>query len=167
MDSFVKLVTQDFPQFSFVGSNQFRWSSKDQEISYDESAKDPAGLWAFLHELGHGLLNHQEYHSDFGLLKLEVAAWQEAEQLAEKYKLKIDKDHVQNCLDSYRDWLHRRSTCPNCGTHSVQTDDKSYRCFNCHSTWQVTTSRFCRPYRKSSLAQNKKSLKQEAQAIFI
>jgi hypothetical protein len=26
-----------------------------------------------------------------------------------------------------------------------------YRCFNCHATWRVAPSRFCRPYRQKTI----------------
>lgn len=148
MDKFVNTLAIHFPEFIFSVGSDFRWSTKDQTIFYDPKALLPIGSWALLHELSHGLLNHQSYGSDFGLLKLEVAAWEKAESLAKRYRVKIDPEHIQQCLDSYRDWLHRRSACPSCSNHSLQTDDGHYRCFNCHTTWKVTTSRFCRPYRQ-------------------
>jgi hypothetical protein len=148
MDEFIARLRQDFPAFTFTAGKQFRWSGKTQEITYDPVAKAPTGLWALLHELGHGLLEHQEYRTDIGLLKLEVAAWVKAQELAVRYKLEIDEEHIEHCLDSYRDWLHQRSTCPVCGTHSLQQITGEYACYNCQASWQVTRSRFCRPYRR-------------------
>jgi hypothetical protein len=80
---------------------------------------------------------------------MEVAAWEYAKELAKRYGVSIDEDHVQDCLDSYRDWLYKRSICPACGTKSIQQDQElQYQCFNCRSMWGVAASRFCRPYRQ-------------------
>jgi hypothetical protein len=52
-------------------------------------------------------------------------------------------------LDTYRDWLYKRSICPTCTAKCLQQGDfVHYRCFNCHTTWRVTASRFCRAYRR-------------------
>lgn len=103
--------------------------------------------WALLHEVSHALLGHQTYHTDVELLQLEVAAWARAEQLAADFDIHIEADHIQDCLDTYRDWLHGRSICPTCTTRSLQQSDHHYRCHNCHTSWRVSASRFCRPYR--------------------
>jgi predicted RNA-binding Zn-ribbon protein involved in translation (DUF1610 family) len=59
----------------------------------------------------------------------------------------LNPDHIQDCLDTYRDWLHRRSRCPTCGMHVLQDKSNSYKCFNCGTSWQVSGRRFARPYR--------------------
>lgn len=116
--------------------------------------------WSLLHETGHALLGHTSYVADIELLKLEVAAWDRAKQLAKELGTSIDENHIQDCLDTYRDWLDKRSICPNCGTKSIQTDKGSkYRCFNCHTTWRVSNNRFGRAYRQTEDA--------PATAIFI
>ena len=96
-----------------------------------------------MHETGHALLGHANYQADYELIQLEVAAWQEAKQIAKPLKIEIDEDHIQDCLDTYRDWLYKRSICPNCATKSLQQGDfVHYRCFNCHTTWRVSNSLF-------------------------
>jgi len=100
-----------------------------------------------LHELAHATLGHNSYETDFELLLLEVAAWDKAKALARDYGETIDDEHVQDCIDTYRDWLYQRSNCPACSTTSLQESAVSYKCFNCGSSWTVTASRFCRPYR--------------------
>ena len=82
------------------------------------------------------------------LLKLEVEAWEKAKEVALKLDIKIDPNHIEDCLDTYRDWLYKRSVCPKCSNKSLQQSDfNHYECFNCHMRWRVTTSRFCRTYR--------------------
>lgn len=143
----------DYPDITFKEGESFYWSPKDRSVTYALISTQPklAG-WSLLHEVSHGILGHTDYKSDFELVQLEVAAWQHARKLASKYKVRIDPEHIQDCLDTYRDWLHRRSTCPECGTVSIQADSRSYRCLNCSSVWHVSNSRFCRPYRRLSTA---------------
>lgn len=142
-------VLLDYPDIEFVESTQFSWHAGGNLVSYKTLKPDDIrGIWALLHELGHALLGHTDFETDVELLKIEVAAWQRARKIAPKYGLTIDDDYVQSCLDSYRDWLHLRSTCPTCFERSLQTDKHTYRCLNCHTQWNVTRSRLCRPYRR-------------------
>jgi hypothetical protein len=145
----LKQLRKDFPALSFKAGTSHFWSPHDQRITYTlKGQESPEAVWALLHEVGHAMLGHDRYDSDFELLKLEVAAWQKACELADKYGVSVDEEHVQDCLDTYRDWLHRRSTCPVCGNHSFQKDPAAYECFNCRTIWKVSVSRFCRPYRR-------------------
>ena len=165
MDNFIDRLAKDFPHVAFSKGKSFCWSPERHEIIYKSDNFTEPGIWAVLHELGHSLLGHTNYISDFGLIRMEAAAWQKAEELAKQYDQKIDKEHVQNCLDTYRDWLHRRSKCPLCSNVSLQYDSNHYRCFNCHTTWKVSTSRFCRPYRQLAHIKEKSPAHKE-QAIF-
>ncbi len=142
-------VAADYPQFEFKPGGQEHWSPKTKTITYEVGGSAKHTLFGLLHELAHALLGHNNYHSDFELLKLESQAWQLAAVTAKKYQINIDDNHIQNCLDTYRDWLHRRSKCPNCGVHVMQSDPTTYDCFNCGASWQVSSGRFSRSYRKS------------------
>lgn len=165
MDDFITSLQKNFPGVTFSKGKSFCWSPATHEIIYNPDNFTEPGIWAVLHELGHSLLGHTNYTSDFGLLRLEVSAWQKAEELSKNYSQTIDKEHIQNCLDTYRDWLHRRSKCPSCNNISLQYDSHHYKCFNCHTIWKVSTSRFCRPYRQ--LAHHKeKSPTHKEQATF-
>lgn len=142
-------IQSDYPTIKFVESSHFSWHAGSKLVSYKAFGEDDErGIWALLHELGHALLEHTDFASDIELLKIEVAAWERAHALAKQYKLTINDEYVQSCLDSYRDWLHLRSTCPTCFERSLQADKHTYRCLNCHTEWHVTRSRLCRPYRK-------------------
>ncbi len=133
---------------TLLSGETFLWSPKDRMIVYDpEKLTEDPGQWSLLHEIAHATLGHQSYESDFELLQLEVAAWEEAKRSAAKLRININDNYIEDCLDSYRDWLHQRSTCPTCGSGGLQHDSREYRCHNCLSTWHVSTSRFCRPYR--------------------
>jgi hypothetical protein len=155
MEKLIAKLQASFPALSFTPGRQFCWSPETGEIFYKASAKSKQAAWSLLHETGHALLEHASYKADFELLRLEIAAWERARQLAQSLDIKISEDHIQDCLDTYRDWLYKRSICPACSTKCLQQGDfVHYRCFNCHTTWRVTASRFCRAYRSTkSVAQ--------------
>ncbi|MFA5004202.1 MAG: hypothetical protein WC498_02890 [Candidatus Saccharimonadales bacterium] len=148
MDDILTKIQADHPQLSFAEGSHFSWHAHRNHVSYKASKNgDHKGTWALLHEVGHALLAHAEYTNDVQLLQMEVVAWEKATELAKSYGLEIDEDYMQDCLDTYRDWLHLRSTCPTCHSRSAQETPSTYRCFNCQTTWKVTRSRLCRPYR--------------------
>jgi hypothetical protein len=149
MQKLINKLTAKHPELTYTSGNQFCWSPGTKEIIYKDGAEGQQARWSLLHETGHALLDHQNYQADYELLRLEVAAWQRAEELAADLGEEIDADHIQDCLDTYRDWLYKRSICPRCSTKSFQQSDFShYRCFNCHAVWRVSTNRFGRAYRR-------------------
>ncbi|HSX18365.1 MAG TPA: hypothetical protein VLE51_03350 [Candidatus Saccharimonadales bacterium] len=144
---FIAKLRRDFPKFSFKEGAQDHWSPKTNTITYKSDVSLQELQYGILHELAHAKLGHHNYHNDFELLKLESLAWELAAKIGKKYGVKIDDEHIQNCLDTYRDWLHARSTCPTCGMNVLQKDPYHYHCFNCQTEWKVTSGRFVRPYR--------------------
>jgi len=148
----IELITRlqaQYPNLQFRHGDQFCWSPETSEIIYLADATGQQAAWSLLHETGHALLRHQNYQADFELLRMEVDAWERARQLAQDVGVEIDEDHIQDCLDTYRDWLHKRSICPKCSTKCLQQDDFAhYRCFNCHTVWKVSNDRFARAYRR-------------------
>lgn len=148
MKKLLERLRHDYPEITFKGGRQFYWSPKNREVIYNESSQNKVTeQWSLLHELGHALLEHQNYESDLELVEMESQAWQKAQGISKIYGISIDDDHIQDCLDTYRDWLHQRSACPKCNSRSFQQSPNEYRCFNCGTEWLVSTSRFCRPYR--------------------
>jgi hypothetical protein len=139
-------LSEKFLPLTFVQDTAFYWSPKDRTIHY-RAENNQIGNWSLLHELSHALLGHQDYKSDIELLIMESQAWHHAKLLAQEHEITIDEDHIQDCLDTYRDWLYHRSCCPRCTNAGLQFSLRLYRCFNCHASWQVSTSRFNRPYR--------------------
>ena len=141
-------LTARYPSLKFTPGPQFCWSPDSQEVIYNAKARGKNAAWSLLHETGHALLGHTDYRADFELLKLEVEAWEKAKLLATDLDLAIDEDHIQDCMDTYRDWLYRRSLCPNCNNKCLQESDfVHYRCFNCRTKWKVSSNRFARSYR--------------------
>lgn len=136
------------PGVTFTSGKAFYWSPKTKQIFYDEvNLLTEVGQWALLHEIAHAQLGHTIYNNDAVLLSLEVEAWEKAKETAQIFDIKINAEHIQGCLDTYRDWLYARSTCPTCRLNSLQTDQTTYTCLNCLTVWSVSKSRFCRPYR--------------------
>lgn len=149
-DKLLNRLRQDFGQLRFRAGPRFCWSPGSGEVIYKQNASSETAAYSLLHETGHGLLGHNCYQLDFELVAMEVAAWEKARQLAIGYGVALDENHVQDCLDSYRDWLYRRSVCPSCTNKALQVDNKpEYRCFNCQTSWRVAASRFCRTYRQT------------------
>lgn len=146
--AFIKSLQKDYPQFGFKKGGQDYWSPGSKTIIYNPEQSLIKLQYSLSHELAHALLNHKNYKSDFELLKMESEAWHKAAELSHRYGFTISDEHIQNCLDTYRDWLHRRSTCPTCGLHVLQVSPNKYRCFNCQTQWTVTDSRFVRAYRR-------------------
>jgi hypothetical protein len=144
----LKQLTKTYPELTFSESEQFYWSPKKMTVFYDpKKLAIDTGSWSLLHETSHGILGHRSYSSDFELLKYEVEAWQKAKDIAREYDIQIAQEHIEDCLDSYRDWLYARSTCTLCRLNSLQVSDNTYECLNCGNVWRVSASRFCRPYR--------------------
>ncbi len=148
MDSLLERLRHDYPDLQFIVGTTCYWSPGNKSIIY---VLEPglATAWSILHELGHAILGHQTYRTDAELLQKEVLAWGKAHELAQTYGLVINDEHIQNCLDSYRDWLDKRSTCPNCGVKTTASTARTYRCFNCHTGWAVSPDRHRRPYRRT------------------
>lgn len=147
MDTLLSALRIEYPNIRFMAGKTCCWSAQTQTITYDPIDTDET-VWGILHELGHALLGHTTYQTDIELLQKEMLAWEEARILAEQHNIRLNEDHIQDCLDSYRDWINRRSTCPMCGTKSLSTAHNEYQCFNCQTTWHVSPARHHRPYRR-------------------
>lgn len=147
MEKFVHRLRQEYGDITFEVADTFCWHSDSRKITYKITGKD-SDIWSTLHELGHSLLDHTDYGSDSDLIQKELAAWDKAVQLARDFDIVIDQDHVEDCLDSYRDWAHRRSSCPVCSLQGIQKPSGSYYCLNCSHIWSVSRERLCRPYRR-------------------
>lgn len=167
MNSLLLMLKEDFPGLIFRSGEVFCWSPKTHTIIYRADQTSQAGTWALLHEVGHAVLEHHHYQSDLELLSMESQAWAKAKELALNYGYTIDEDHIEDCMDTYRDWLHQRSACPTCDARSLQQDARHYRCFNCGQVWAVTASRFCRPYRRKEMTKQKSPQSVTSEATFV
>lgn len=133
-------LSADFPSLHFLEGEDFHWSPHTRTIHFDPWGT-PADL---LHELSHAILEHQDHVRDIQLIKMEQEAWEHARsKLAHSYELTITTDYIQDALDTYRDWLHARSVCPNCAATGIQTHKYRYRCLACGCHWEVNDARIC------------------------
>jgi hypothetical protein len=141
ISSLVNKLQSDFKQFTFTPGDDFHWSPTDNTIYYISDSGDMAAL---LHETAHAVLGHRTYTKDIALLEMEREAWAHASrQLGPAYQIVISEDTVETSIDTYRDWLHARSTCPNCQAIGVQTAAHQYGCVACHEKWRVNDARIC------------------------
>ena len=141
-------IRNQFKQFVFEEHEIFHWSPRNNTVYYDPRELDSeSGIFQLLHEVSHAVCSHANYTSGIQLVKIEAEAWQKAKELATSYGLKIPEKQIERCLDSYRDWLHLRSTCPKCQTIALETEANRYRCFNCLQEWKVPVNQRSRRYR--------------------
>ena len=146
MEELVAKLRLDYPNLLFRPGIMNCWSPQRSEILYMNNSEGSAA--GVLHELAHAALNHQAFTSDLELLRKEIDAWEYAKELAVRYNVVVGEEYVQNCLDTYRDWIHKRSSCPRCASSGLQQSATVYTCINCLLKWQVTAERLCRPYRR-------------------
>lgn len=138
-------IMSRYPQQSFRAADEFCYDAADDIIYYDPARLDEAeGRLALLHELAHATLAHFDYDSDFELFAMETRAWAHTRELASSEKVPCDESYIDECLASYATWLAKRATCPTCDNFSLQIDKTTYRCFRCHTRWQVHTDRLDR-----------------------
>lgn len=141
ISSVVNQIKLDYPQYTFEPSDSFLWSFEDKKIYYN-----PDGLseWPLLfHELAHGLLGHDSFNHSLDLIQIERDAWDKAKLVSKKYNLQIADDIIEQSLDTYRDWIHKRSSCPECGAIGIESEYNKYSCLECDSKWKVNDARSC------------------------
>lgn len=142
MHSLLPRVKKLFPNLIFQEGDEFRWSPKEKIITYTLTDESPAEH--LLHEISHAELKHSTYSRDIELIAMERDAWGHARiVLGPQLGIDITSDIVENDLDTYRDWLHARSTCPSCTATGIQTDEKIYVCVACRATWRVNRAIGC------------------------
>lgn len=135
-------LAKDFPNVTFHSGEQFEWQPETQSVTY--SLTDPAFNARLLHEVGHSQLEHISYTRDIDLIAMERDAWQQARTaLAPRYNIEISSEEIDADMDTYRDWLHERSTCPHCESNGIQTGQKEYTCVTCRKKWHVNEARTC------------------------
>lgn len=138
----LKALRRDFPRLTFIEGETFSWSPTKQTIRF--ALKEPHSAERLLHEVAHAELRHQSYKKDIDLIALERDAWQLVRaRLAKKYCIEVGTEAVEAHMDSYRDWLHARSTCPHCTAIGLQTGVKEYTCVACRGKWKVNEARIC------------------------
>ena len=137
--SLIHQLTADYPQFRFC-LNAKRFSYRPAPSTKSTSKPTifigpPQPFFALqtLHELGHALCKHKDYTTHVRRLKIERKAWDVAKTLCQKYHVAWDDAYVESCLDTYRDWLHTKSKCKNCGLTRYQDSAGTYHCPRCET----------------------------------
>ncbi len=144
------ILRRDYPNLRFRSGKKFTFrpprtiiyeqnhdsarTSRTQSDEYNilnDNSKTNRYYMQILHEVGHALLEHRSYQTDPERLRMECAAWEKARELCGIYNIYYDEDFAEEQLDSYRNWLHQRSTCPECGLTCFQTRDGVYHCPSC------------------------------------
>ncbi len=142
IQSLINELQKDFPKLNFVESDEFLWSPTKMTVFFDPDSQYCHEYT--LHELSHAILGHQNYMQDIELLKLERDAWNYARNsMAKDYNVIIDEEIVQDNLDTYRDWLYARSTCPVCETTGIEKKTQQYKCLACGHDWIANEARLC------------------------
>ena len=142
-NSLADRLRNDFPEFHFEPSDDFRWNPNSRTICLTD-IHTPFDALTLLHEVAHACLSHTFFTRDIDLLKMERAAWSHARDvLAPRYGIDTNEDDVEDMLDTYRDWLHARSSCPSCSMTGVQSAESHYRCLSCSHAWRVNDARRC------------------------
>ncbi len=144
ISSLLKRIYTDFIDISFAVDDGFRWSPDSNTVFHPEII-NVDDLYQLLHEIAHAKLGHKNYDKDAELITMERQAWEFACQVATKYSLPLSMDQpiVQVSLDSYRQWLHSRSLCPDCQAVGAQTQPGDYRCLVCQATWRANEAKTC------------------------
>ncbi|MBR0430892.1 hypothetical protein IJJ05_01210 [Candidatus Saccharibacteria bacterium] len=128
--TFEKKIENDFPEFRFKKGKKFAFHPPKTIIL---GPNEPFDELLTLHEISHAILGHKDFKTGVGRLKMEAEAWEKAKELAALYGVEIDDDFIQWELDTYRDWLHKKSRCPKCGLTRFQTQDGDYHCPRCEN----------------------------------
>jgi len=141
-DSLLSRLTGQFPYLSFEKGEDFHWDPTEKTVYFIED--DDLFSERLLHEVSHAELQHASYSRDIELIAMERDAWGHARLvLGPKFGVVIDSSVIEDDLDTYRDWLHARSTCPECTATGIQTNTKEYTCVACRATWKVNTATGC------------------------
>ena len=135
----INSLKEDYPDLRFQPGPVDRWSPQNNRIDYSQ----PLNPNHLLHEVGHALMKHTDYRLDIELLKMEADAWVKAREIAPRYGLAINQAHINSCLETYRQWLLKRSLCPECQLAGIQDDNREYSCPNCQLRWRVPQGLGC------------------------
>ena len=127
---FFTQLYRDYKQFRFKIGKKFAFRPPKTIVL---GPPEPFSALLALHEVSHAICEHKAFKTDIERLRMEVQAWEKARELASFYGIEVDEELVQRELDTYRDWLHQKSRCPECGLTRFETSDGVYHCPRCES----------------------------------
>ncbi len=123
-------VKADFPEVTWRGGKKYLFRPPKTIVLGPAEPHDDLLL---LHELGHYLCKHRDYATIPRRVKMEREAWDKARELCERYGVEYDEEVAEDELDTYRDWLDKKSRCPRCGLTRFQTPDGDFHCPRCEN----------------------------------
>ena len=127
------------PGVTFIRGENFSWNPETNSVEY----RTDGTASALLHEFGHALLKHHTYSRDIELIGMERDAWLVARRIALELDIELDEDDIEDHLDTYREWLHARSSCTHCSETGLETAKHIYQCLSCGARWRVNDARNC------------------------
>lgn len=143
ISSFVAKLKTDFPTVSLEASDDFYWAPSTRTVYFNPDSPLTSRA-TLLHEMAHALLDHRHFERDIDLLKIERDAWEYArDTLGPRYDITIKEGTIEDMVDTYREWLHARSKCPQCAMTGIQTKGPTYHCLGCDYSWRVNDARRC------------------------
>lgn len=128
--TFLARIKSDFSEFNFIFGARFSFRPPKTIVVGPSEENDSLLL---LHELGHALSKHRDFDTSVKRVRMEREAWDKARDLAKKYEIDFDEEMVESELDTYREWLHKKSRCPKCGLTRFQSPDGAYHCPKCEN----------------------------------
>ena len=128
--TFLARVKSDYPEYKFISGKRFSFRPPKTIVIGPEEPNDSLLL---LHELGHALSNHRDFNTSVRRVKMEREAWEKARELCSLYEVEYNDELIEEELDTYRDWLHKKTCCPKCGLTMFQTPDGVYHCPRCEN----------------------------------
>ena len=129
LSNLVETLKNDYPNFRFISGRKFMFRPPKTIVL---GPPEPNDRLLLMHELSHAILGHTNYDKDIKRLKMEAEAWSKTRELASVYDVDVDEEIIQDELDTYRDWLHKKSRCPRCGLTRFQDLD-GYHCPRCEN----------------------------------
>ena len=130
MNDLLENLRCDYPDLKFKKGVRFSFRPPATIVV---GPAEPNDSLLLLHELGHALSGHKSFNLEAERLKMEREAWEKARELCNKYGVTYDEELVETELDTYRDWLDKKSRCPKCGLTRYQTPDGVWHCPRCEN----------------------------------
>lgn len=128
--TFLAKVKADHPELKFCTGKRFSFRPPKTIVMGPDEENDKMLL---LHELGHALSGHKTFSTGAERLKMEREAWEKAREISSIYNIVLDDSLIEEELNTYRDWLDKKSCCQNCGLTCYQTPDGVYHCPRCEA----------------------------------
>lgn len=129
-EGFLERISKDYPDLVFREGSKYAFRPPRTVVI---GSSEPFSELLMLHEVSHAVLKHKDFRMDVERLKMEAEAWEMVRELAPRYGIEINENLIQDELDTYRDWLHKKSRCPACGLTRFQTPDSLYHCPRCEN----------------------------------